>query len=300
MRIQIIGKDNGLGLSHDHRVLSAAILKARQDAQVEFVDWQRPQDGKHGAAINFYLELLNGAFIKQARRNIYVPNPEWYFSHLWGAVMPQMDEVWAKTMDCLRIFSDQHGGVFYSGWTSDDIMDRSVERVMEMIHVAGGSSAKGTTQVLQASKTAPCPITVVSREWREVPPNVRLVVSPSDAELRLLQNRALIHLCPSSYEGFGHYINEARACGAFVITTNAPPMNELVRPNNGAGVGAIATTRQNLAVHHHVDPMALEQTMESVGKANAEAISALGAVARIDYEQGRADFEAFVASKLGS
>jgi multisubunit Na+/H+ antiporter MnhB subunit len=38
----------------------------------------------------------------------------------------------------------------------------------------------------------------------------------------------------SEREGFGHYINEARAVGAFVISTDHPPMNELVTPERGA------------------------------------------------------------------
>lgn len=43
-----------------------------------------------------------------------------------------------------------------------------------------------------------------------------------------LKNRAGIHLCPSIVEGYGHYINESRKVKSLVITTNFPPMNELV------------------------------------------------------------------------
>ncbi|KDO34742.1 hypothetical protein SPRG_00804 [Saprolegnia parasitica CBS 223.65] len=50
---------------------------------------------------------------------------------------------------------------------------------------------------------------------------------------RLLLEASVI-LCPSKMEGYGHYINQARASGALVLTTNGPPMNEFVAP--GAGV----------------------------------------------------------------
>lgn len=39
-----------------------------------------------------------------------------------------------------------------------------------------------------------------------------------------------IHVCASEREGFGHYINEARAAGALVVSTDHPPMNELITP----------------------------------------------------------------------
>jgi hypothetical protein len=35
-----------------------------------------------------------------------------------------------------------------------------------------------------------------------------------------------VHLCLSSKEGFGHYLNSARASGALVVVTDHPPMNE--------------------------------------------------------------------------
>jgi glycosyltransferase involved in cell wall biosynthesis len=43
-----------------------------------------------------------------------------------------------------------------------------------------------------------------------------------------------VHLCPSLREGFGHYINEARAASAVVVTTDYGPMNEYVQDGNTA------------------------------------------------------------------
>ena len=41
-----------------------------------------------------------------------------------------------------------------------------------------------------------------------------------------MMNSHLFHLMPAGYEGWGHALNEGIGCGAVVITTNHPPMNE--------------------------------------------------------------------------
>ncbi|ETV91625.1 hypothetical protein H310_13875 [Aphanomyces invadans] len=53
------------------------------------------------------------------------------------------------------------------------------------------------------------------------------------AEFGKLMAEASVILCPSTMEGFGHYINQARAAGALVLTTNASPMNEFVDATSG-------------------------------------------------------------------
>jgi hypothetical protein len=55
----------------------------------------------------------------------------------------------------------------------------------------------------------------------------------SDEALLRLQRSSGVHLCPSREEGFGHYINEARAMGALVMTTNWAPMNDMVQEHFG-------------------------------------------------------------------
>lgn len=55
---------------------------------------------------------------------------------------------------------------------------------------------------------------------------------------------AAFFLCPSVMEGYGHYINQARASGGVVVTTDAPPMNELITSPD-MGVFVDATVRQD-------------------------------------------------------
>lgn len=50
---------------------------------------------------------------------------------------------------------------------------------------------------------------------------------PNDVFLQLVF-LGKVHICPSEIEGFGHIIAQGLAMGASVITTDFPPMNELV------------------------------------------------------------------------
>jgi glycosyltransferase involved in cell wall biosynthesis len=57
----------------------------------------------------------------------------------------------------------------------------------------------------------------------------------SQSEDKLLELKKIcgVHICPSYIEGYGHYINEARKNKSIVVTTDFPPMNELVNSKSG-------------------------------------------------------------------
>ena len=111
-------------------------------------------------------------------------------------------------------------------------------------------------------------------------------------------NRCAVHLCPSSYEGFGHYINEARSVGAFIVTTNAQPMNELVTPDFGIGAGVGRVSYQNMAVHRHVDPASLARCIGLAMDCTLEVLTGLGSKAREAYETDGAAFEQRILNLL--
>ncbi|ETN09005.1 hypothetical protein PPTG_11072 [Phytophthora nicotianae INRA-310] len=54
---------------------------------------------------------------------------------------------------------------------------------------------------------------------------------PSSMFGRMMIETAFV-LCTSVLEGYGHYINQARASAALIVTTDAPPMNELLSPES--------------------------------------------------------------------
>lgn len=299
MRIQIITRDNGWGLTRDVRVLKHAVLKARPDAVVEFTDWRSPTPSAR-FDVNVFLELVNQQFFGQAPRNVLVPNPEWFMLEWLPLLERGITEVWAKTQDARRTFSHHHGNVKFVGWTSDDQMAEGVTREKVLVHLAGASSAKGTEEVIAAMRLLPqFHLTLVSKKaWRDLPENITHHMELDPPTFRKLQNVAMIHLCPSSYEGFGHYINEARSVRAVIISTNAAPMSELVHVSYGAAASVKSVSNQNLAQHKHVDPDSLAAVITAVMKCNPETLAGLGKKARAAYLGDRATFESHIAQAL--
>ncbi|GMF52316.1 unnamed protein product [Phytophthora fragariaefolia] len=224
---------------------------------------------------NHYWEGIPQANIWPATKPLYLmPNIEMYeleSSHYWHA-----DVILCKTALCtryLRKWFRQEGNprgtrVVYTRHTTTNLAlmlknNLSASQAaalpaknfsdMSFLHTAGKSIQKGTRQVLDC--------------WLEQPkfPPLDFYVdqelynsSFSDYEMRIRDsNNVRLHtgglsardfgrviaqgryfLCPSTMEGYGHYINQARSSNAFIITTDAPPMNELITPSSGALVRA--------------------------------------------------------------
>jgi len=288
VRVQIIGKDNGLGLTKDRDILRS-VLEPRHD--VAFALAASPPRKLSTFDVNIFTELVNPVFFAQARMNLAFLNPEWtlpeFIPHL-----RRLDMILCKTHDAVACFTG-HGKTLYTGFTSPDLFDPSVERSKTFLHVAGGSSAKGTAQVVEAFRNLPdLSLTIIGDTYvpKDVPSNVeRLGRVPTD-RLKAEMNAHIFHLCPSSYEGFGHYLNEARSVGAVIITTNAAPMNELARPDFAFGAAPSSATTQNLAVHKHVDVESLTTAIQNASKLSKEACLAIGEKARSAYISERDDF----------
>jgi len=131
----------------------------------------------------------------------------------------------------------------------------------------------------------------------------------ADEELLGLQQSSGVHLCPSREEGFGHYINEARALGALVMTTNWAPMNDLVQDHFGVLIPCQLTStslyQSSLPGNQacRVGPTDLEKAMDKyfgliTKKTNNEnddqirlgKVRSMGEFARVRFEDDRDDF----------
>ena len=284
----ILGEDNGVGLSLDSKILAQAL--ERRGMRVEMPRIRHPLDafsGKFSADVAFHLErMAPWWWRRRARVHVLIPNQERFPRRLVGTLR-RADRIWGKSRHAEKVFGALHPVVEHLGFTSIDRLDAAIEPDYgRFFHLAGRSSLKNTELVLDLwGKHPRWPrLTLVQhpdKAPKRVPPNVDLIDRRvPDKELLELQNGHGVHLCPSLSEGFGHYIVEALSCRAVVLTTDAPPMNELVSRETGVLLPWRRREPRHLGWNFHADPAAMEAAVEELlGKPSAE-LRALGARAR--------------------
>jgi glycosyltransferase involved in cell wall biosynthesis len=132
--------------------------------------------------------------------------------------------------------------------------------------------------------------------------NLMFLFAPLPApQMRDLQMRSAVHLCPSVAEGFGHSINEARAAAAVVITTGAPPMNEFVDDGvNGLLVPVQPgnTRPYHLSTAHFATPQDVCSTVERALAMSEAERKQMGSLARTAFLEERQQFHRRVAQFL--
>lgn len=296
--IRVVSRDNGVGLSRDLQLI-AEVLRAG-GATVETVGFGSSQLGNRArelalwtqralrgpAPVQLFVERVYGRCLSLARRNLLMPNPEWFLPK-WQPLLPRFERVLCKTRHAETIFAALGCNTEFTGFTSADRLDPAVPRERAFFHLAGRSSAKGTEAVLAAWRKHPQwpRLTIVQhpRLARPGPPAANIehrVEYVDDAELRRLQNAHRFHLCPSEAEGFGHYLVEALGIGAVVLATDAAPMNELVTEQRGLLLPVADTRREGLVERALVDVAGIQAVVEQALALGDEDCARLGAAAR--------------------
>ncbi len=313
-RIQLLARDNGAGLSRDMALLATALGEAGASVHAtglphrgrlaEWLTRLRLAGRAPAFDLNLMLERVRPEFARAARRNVLVPNPE-YFRTQDRTALDCIDVVWAKTRHAERLFAALGKPVRHIGFTSPDRLDATVPRRHAFFHGPGRSANKGTAALLRLWAAHPewPTLTVAWRrkrvELEALPANVRLIREHlDDAAYRRLQNEHRFHLCPSQTEGYGHYLVEAMSCGAVVVTLDAEPMHELVTAERGVLVPAQAAGTQDLATLYGFRDEDMARAIERcAAMPEAEAV-ALGATARTWYEAERSAFPARLREAL--
>jgi glycosyltransferase involved in cell wall biosynthesis len=198
--------------------------------------------------------------------------------------------------------------ILYTGFTSQlpspTTPNQSLARFDKFLHVAGKSPHKGTMSIVQAWIQHPewptltltsfdnPVVDIIMNSVQRLPPNIDHFHSKlTKAEMANIQQNHGVHLCLSGMEGFGHYINEGRAVGALVVTTDYPAMNELIHEE----IGVLVPPTQFIPWHNglpyaHVSVDAISQAMKKILTKSLQERADIGARARRAFFQDEAEF----------
>ncbi len=238
--------------------------------------------------VNIFLERIPFQMFPAARCQVLVPNQEW-FPEKWKKHLQRFDAVVCKTHAAEAIFTKLGCRTYYSSFTSDDKRQAlAVPKKREFLMVLGKRTgiAEPILALWARHPEWPC-LTLCGHRISDHPhlPNVRLIRDYiPDAEVLRMQNEYDFHLAVTASEGFGHKLNEGMSCGAIVITTDAPPMNELIAPDRGMLVGWNRTNPKALGTEYHFDERELERVINQCLDLKTDEIEAISGRARAWYE----------------
>jgi hypothetical protein len=309
-RINLIGWDNGVGLSTDLRLLGDRLKQDRHRVSLSTIRRGklrkifRPIAVRARIAaqrvmgaqvrqfdVNIFLEHVRPEYLPLARSNMLIPNPEW-FDKGDENLMAAVQGVLAKTRHAEAIFRARSTSTQFIGFTSRDRRDGAVTPRRTFFHLAGRSENKNTEPLLALWRRHPeWPTLTVVQNPRTAKPAAPVanidhrVDYLDDADLRRLQNEHAFHICPSQTEGFGHYLMEALGIGAVTITLDAAPMNELVWPDHGLLVAAKPVGTQNLSTIYTFDDADMQRVIgECIAMPDAR-VDELSRAARAFFER---------------
>ena len=323
IRVNLIARDNGFGLSRNLHLLHEALAAAGFDVTISGIrrgalrkllhpvrlrarTFARRLAGRSPRRwdVNLMLERVRPEYLATATHNVLLPHPEW-FDERDRPWLPRLDGVFALTRHAVPIFESLGLKSEYTGFTSEDRRDPSVPRERAFFHLAGRSANKGTETLLAAWRRHPGwpRLTVLqspraARAIVQAPNIAHRVDYMADDELQRIQNAHRFHLCPSETEGFGHYLVEAMGVGAVVVTLDAPPMNEMVTPERGALIAPSHTGSQSLATTYFYDEAALGRTVERLLATSDDELERMGAAARTWFEDNDRAFRTRIAEAI--
>lgn len=293
MRVAVVSNiDNGKGLQRDYLLLRGLLEGMGHTVQGLHFERDARRPPLHSADLLIFLEVCRPAFFDVAPRRWMVPNPEWWMPENDGH-LGVFEAVLCKTRDARRLFAPLVGDrAVLTGFLSEDRYEPGPRVQRHFLHTPGGSIVKGTKAVLEAwhRYSIKHRLTVVS-SLRPPAPRTSYVAWATrlpEGPYRRHQNSHAFHLCPSEYEGWGHHLHEGLSVGAAVLTTDAPPMNDVDGIALRIPVAEHGT--QRLATTAKVSPEAVRDAVEAAAGLSDAELARIGEAARAAFADQREGF----------
>lgn len=298
LSINIITHKNGKGLEKDYQILDRELTSLGHTTNyVDIYGNKMPPP----ADVNLFLETANYSMFETAKKNYFIPNPELCMGDV-DRVIRSLDLVLCKTREAERIFS-RWNNAQYLGFTSEDCCQSNYKKNYKLaLHFSGsGGDQKGTAAVENLwARHANYPSLILIKRKESLlcknQKNVNQIIGYQPTNnIELYLNIAGLHICPSITEGFGHTIMEGMSTGAVIVTTDAPPMNELINDPRCL-VGYDRKEDQHLATCYHVDEAKFDKTLAYLLSLSEEELMIIGKQNRRNYLKAKEEFRKNLAA----
>jgi DNA-directed RNA polymerase subunit K/omega len=285
-----------------------------------------PNEEPRHADINIFIDsILHADKLKYARVNMLSVNPEVFLNS--KETKDVQVEIYRKinTMLCKSKYGAEFMNMIKKKYNFSytvqmlkftsifpPLPDKMVRSEDKILHLAGANNWKNTPDVIKTWL-----------EYPDLPPLVIVIygvgyrsltdyLSKEDLERALKSKNIIWHkkelpfdqiveykhkyrlqLCPSLAEGYGHYINEGRISRAVVITTNAPPMNELITSTSGILIECLPSQihpKKNDYKMCYVEPRQVYEAVKRALALSEKEKSSLGNQAYTNYKKDTAFF----------
>lgn len=297
--INIVARTNGVGLDQDvdlvHKALTSAGMQVTINhcRDISILNNFLPQQKRFDA--NIFLERVFTRWLGAAEHNFLIPNQE-RFPKRHTRYLKKIHTILCKSRHAEEVFSP-YGDTKFISFTSTDRSNKDyTSNYNSYFHLAGKSTLKGTEALLKVWERHPEWPTLTLIQCTEnapesVPQNVDLITDyVSNEDLIKHLNTHGVHLCPSLSEGWGHYIVEAMSCGATVVTTAAPPMNELISDDHGILIPISHSEPRHLGTNFYVDIDLFEKRLSELIHTPLEMKQKSGSRARLWYNENNHKF----------
>ena len=233
---------------------------------------------------------------------VLIPNLEWINART-ERLLNKVDHVWHKSRFSQdRLAARMPGAAHhYIGFTSPD-PSVTVPDYRSFAHFRGKATTRHSEAVLAVWQKNPQLPQLNYQFYQEQEDNFEFsgwLISnniaihagkmASDVYFQALGANG-IHLCTSAAEGFGHYINEARAMSAVAVVLDAPPMNELIDRDCGVLLHPSAERPLGLGVRYELTEAELARGIDAVLMLGAHDLERMGRNARRRFQSERDAF----------
>jgi hypothetical protein len=223
---------------------------------------------------------------------VLVPNPEW-INVRSERLLRTIDHVWHKSRLSQDLMAVRMPGAahHYTGFTSLE-PSVTVPDYGSFAHFRGKATSRHSAEVLAVWRNNPQFPRLHYQFYQEQADNfefpewlswnniaIRAGKMAPDAYVQALGANG-IHLCTSASEGFGHYINEARAMSAVAVVLDAPPMNELIDRECGMLLSPCAERPLKFGVRYQLSEAELERGIRALLALGTDDLETMGRNAR--------------------